>query len=261
MRNIKMVVTDLDRTLLRKDKGLSLYTKSIINKCHKNGIMFVFATARPERATRHLQIGTLLSYVIANNGATIMSGKKCIQNITIPENTKHHLISQFANEKSITGMTVEVGDFLYTNDKEHMNWSTDADWNPVVTDFLVPIKEEVSKISVECANTEIIQNIISSYPEIYMLPNNGENWHQIMHITSTKFNAIFNLSKITDISVENIISFGDDYNDVEMLKKCGIGVAVGNAVRNAKEVADFICDTNDNDGVAKFLEQYVLLAV
>ncbi len=157
IRSVKMIVTDLDRTLLGKDKGLSEYTKSIINKCRQNGIMFVFATARPERATSHFQIGISPSYVIANNGATIMSDRKCIQNIPIPEKIKNDLISQFSNEKSI--------------------------------------------------------------------------------------------------------SFGDDYNDVEMIKKCGIGVAVGNAITHVKVVADFICDRNDNDGVAKCIEQYVLCAV
>ncbi len=256
MSNIKMIVTDLDRTLLRKDKSLSVYTKSIINKCQQNGIVIVFATARPERATRYLEMG--VSYVIANNGATVVSGGKCIKNISIPNKIAYPLITRFVNDNRITAMTVEVGDFLYTNDKEHKNWSFDADWNPVVTDFLMPVKEDIYKISVECDSPEIVLNIVRDYQEIHILPNSGEKWQLIMHCTSTKFNAILELSKLTGIPIKNIIAFGDDYNDVEMLKNCGVGVAVKNAVIDAKEVADFICDTNDNDGVAKYLEEYVL---
>jgi len=55
MDNIKMIVTDLDKTLLRKDKSISDYTKSVFYKCHENGLLIVFATARPERATKQWQ--------------------------------------------------------------------------------------------------------------------------------------------------------------------------------------------------------------
>ena len=54
------------------------------------------------------------------------------------------------------------------------------------------------------------------------------------------------------------VAFGDDYNDIEMLRDCGIGVAVANAIPEVKTAADYICDTNDNDGVAKWLEERVL---
>ena len=52
--------------------------------------------------------------------------------------------------------------------------------------------------------------------------------------------------------------FGDDFNDVEMLEKCGVGIAVGNAVIDAKRAADFLCDTNDNDGVARYISENIL---
>lgn len=105
----------------------------------------------------------------------------------------------------------------------------------------------------------MIMNILRNYPEVYLLSNNGESWHQIMHTSSSKFNAIAFLSKHTGIASEDIISFGDDYNDVEMLQKCGVGVAVENAVNEAKAAAKFICETNEKDGVAKYLEKYILL--
>ena len=107
--NIKMIVTDLDGTLLRKDKTISDYTKSVFNKCHENGFLIVFATARPERATRQWQTGnSSCCYVIANNGATITHGGNVVQNILIPENIKHNVIAQFMADKNITGICVET---------------------------------------------------------------------------------------------------------------------------------------------------------
>ena len=55
-----------------------------------------------------------------------------------------------------------------------------------------------------------------------------------------------------------VAAFGDDINDLEMVRNCGIGVAVGNAIETVKAAAKYICDINNNDGVAKWLEEYIL---
>jgi hydroxymethylpyrimidine pyrophosphatase-like HAD family hydrolase len=58
--------------------------------------------------------------------------------------------------------------------------------------------------------------------------------------------------------MNDVAAFGDDFSDVEMLNECGIGIAVANAIVEAKTTADYICDTNDNDGVAKWIEEKIL---
>ena len=68
--------------------------------------------------------------------------------------------------------------------------------------------------------------------------------------------------KITEVcgfSTDSIIAFGDDYADIGMLKLCGIGVAMGNAIDKVKEKADFVIGSNDEDGIAEFIEQGILL--
>ena len=74
-----------------------------------------------------------------------------------------------------------------------------------------------------------------------------------MSSEASKWTAISNLANKMNIKTENIIAFGDDTNDIEMIKNAGIGVAMGNADEQLKNIADFITDTNQNDGVAKFL--------
>ena len=60
------------------------------------------------------------------------------------------------------------------------------------------------------------------------------------------------------ISSDEVVAFGDDYNDIKMLQYCGAGIAVANAIGEAKSAANFICDTNENDGVAKWIEENIL---
>jgi len=67
--------------------------------------------------------------------------------------------------------------------------------------------------------------------------------------------SCFDLSSLAE---SEIVAFGDDYNDVDMLTDFGIGVAMGNAVGKAKAVADYVCLGNGEDGIAKWLEGNVL---
>jgi hydroxymethylpyrimidine pyrophosphatase-like HAD family hydrolase len=66
------------------------------------------------------------------------------------------------------------------------------------------------------------------------------------------------LSEYYKININNIAAFGDDVNDIEMIKKCGIGIAVENAIEEVKNNADYICGNNENNGMAHWIEQNIL---
>jgi hydroxymethylpyrimidine pyrophosphatase-like HAD family hydrolase len=106
-----------------------------------------------------------------------------------------------------------------------------------------------------------IERFAKHLPEdLYIEMSSGDNVSLglVMNRKATKWNAVQAVSEHFNIPTADIVAFGDDYNDVEMLRGCGIGVAVANAINEAKSVADHICDTNENDGVAKWLEENVL---
>jgi len=73
-----------------------------------------------------------------------------------------------------------------------------------------------------------------------------------------KFPAIEWLATSQNISLSEIAAFGDDWNDIEMLKYCGIGIAMENSMPNVKEFANFICGNNNEDGVAKWINENIL---
>jgi hydroxymethylpyrimidine pyrophosphatase-like HAD family hydrolase len=78
---------------------------------------------------------------------------------------------------------------------------------------------------------------------------------QILNKDVSKAGGVKALAEVLGIGLDEVISFGDDYNDIEMIRECGIGVAMGNAPQDIKDAADIITASNDEDGVAIILEK------
>lgn len=74
----------------------------------------------------------------------------------------------------------------------------------------------------------------------------------------TKENAIIKITEVCGFGTESIIAFGDDYADIGMLQLCGTGVAMGNAIDEAKDKADVVIGSNDEDGIAVFIENEII---
>lgn len=83
-------------------------------------------------------------------------------------------------------------------------------------------------------------------------------WYKFTKAGITKERAIKTICSVCNIDLEDIIAFGDDFADIGMLKLCGVGVAMGNAIDEVKEIADIVIGTNDEDGIAEFLEKNIL---
>ena len=75
----------------------------------------------------------------------------------------------------------------------------------------------------------------------------------------TKENAIMKISEVCGFGAESIIAFGDDFADIGMLELCGLGVAMGNAIDEVKSRADVVIGSNDEDGIAFFVEKNLLI--
>ena len=80
----------------------------------------------------------------------------------------------------------------------------------------------------------------------------------ITHKNADKGKSLDTLIQYFGIQKEQTVSFGDDINDIPMLKASGIGVAMGNAISQVKDIADYIALTNDEDGVAEYIETYLI---
>ena len=81
---------------------------------------------------------------------------------------------------------------------------------------------------------------------------------QIMSTEATKWNGVRQMLACFGISPDEAVYFGDDNDDIEPIRNCGTGVAVANAIPAVREAADCVTDSNDSDGVARFIEENIL---
>ena len=187
--NIKMILTDLDGTLICSDGSISERTKLVLKGCQNYGIYIVIATARywigAERYIEEIQP----DYEITTDGTLIHRHGKQIYSCNLTIEDTSQIVAELPNYET----------------------------------------------ALEIANKNHCR--LQSY--------RGENWYAFLPEKTGKVQAIQELARILDISLNEIVAFGDDKNDVEMLKMCGIGVAVNNAIPDVKEIADYITLSND----------------
>ncbi len=249
--NIRAVVTDLDRTLLRTDKSISDYSVSVFERCRQKGIKLIVATARPKRAVRIFFERIQFDGVIYNNGGSVQIGTADLHKACIDHNLVLEILSGLKRRDSSYKLSVEQDDNLYSNFEVPLEWNI---IKPYVTDFSDLPEIPADKILVNISSMEEVNEIAKGLPRELYIELADSKLGLIMHKNATKLNGVKVLAKEWGISLSEMVAFGDDYNDIQMLKECGQGVAVANAIDEVKAAADFICRSNDEDGVARFLE-------
>jgi Cof subfamily protein (haloacid dehalogenase superfamily) len=245
----KMIVTDLDSTLLRTDKTISDYSLAIFKACREKGVKTVFATARPLYLTTEYTSSIIIDGLIATNGAFIYAGDKIISEHMLPLDTSQALLAELSASPKVIRIGARKRDAYYTTGPVHES--------DIHYDFKKPLDEQIAHISFRTDNPALARAIARKHPELEIVQTSGENHYDIGAAGCTKAKGVKELSSWFGINTENIVAFGDDYNDIKMLSECGMGVAVANAIDEVKAVADCICESNDDDGVAKWLEENV----
>lgn len=260
----KIVFSDIDGTLLNKERQLSPATIQAINKL-KNRIPFVLISARMPAAMRHLQQQLDIEElpIISYNGALILVNDQVKSSTEIPVEILEELTKW--NSSQNTHLS------LYNNDEwfvPAMDYWAKREHNNTKVAPLVKSNMEVvrswktegkgaHKIMAmgEVQNIEKTINFLeTNFGGQLHLYRSKDTYLEIAPKSISKFTAVeYLLKNHFYLSEKEAIAFGDNYNDVEMLKNIGYGVAVGNAQPEALEAANVVCENSIEDGVAKIL--------
>ena len=249
MKNIKMIATDLDDTLLCRDKTIGDYTAKVLRRVRERGVLLVFATARSLEGSQEYRDLLSPDGDIVTGGCLVFAGGQLLCCHYLPEPRGAELIAELCARPSIwrvSARSLEVGySNVPTKGKIHV-------------DFKSVMPEKLIHCSCGTDDGVFMKSIAARYPEFSFLHNSKSDIWDINPKEATKQNGIRAISKHFNIHLSEIAAFGDDFSDVAMLRECGIGVAMSNAIGECKAVADCVCGDCDCDGVAKWLEQNVL---
>lgn len=255
MRNTKMIVTDLDRTLLRTDKTISEYSISVFERLRKKGIKIVFATARPVRTVTQFTKLIQPDAAIYHNGAVVHHMDKSVEKTSISPDEARKVLYDVGNIDPDMPLSIEINDTLYANFDVSKYWKNIP---AVKTDFSdlpdLPVDKIIAGVTCQ-KQVDAISQVLPSHLYVEVSEN---VLALVMHKEATKHKAVKSVAGKCGIDLNDIVAFGDDYNDLYMLQECGTGVAVKNAIEQTRKVADDLCDICDKDGVARWIEEKIL---
>lgn len=266
----RLIATDMDGTLLNNQGRVSEKNLWALKKAEEKGIMVVLSTGRPYKsADYHAKKLGLRSPIITSNGALVHDIDRNVvyENIILDE-----VIIKILDilEEEMIYYHLYTADSVYskTLNKEILTkYYGDENGNLVVgtvkfedyKDILFKGHKFNKIITITNDNNKLknLENRLKQLEEIAITSSLGNNL-EIMNKHVSKKNALESLCNSLEIKSDQIVALGDNSNDLEMLLYAGLGVAMGNALDIVKERADYITDTNDNDGWAKAIEKFIL---
>jgi hypothetical protein len=217
-----MIVTDLDGTLFRDDKTVSKRTQDALARCREAGVKTVYATGRG-RSSLHLIPGGLFDGSVLNNGASARAGDVPVYGAFVRPETARKLLAVCEGRGYGAGLSLNG--------------------------------EDIGKFWVEGCTPEIIAVIETLLPEDHYLVVANDGIGMVMCKGAVKSKAAAALARYWGIGQKEIAAFGDDKNDIDLLRFAGIGIAMGNALDEVKAAADTICRSNQKDGLALWLAE------
>lgn len=254
MQEIRMIATDLDGTLLRRDKTVSAYTLDVLRRLKQKGVLFAVATARPMR-TMHEDLSFLQPDAgVFHNGAAIWDGQSRIGGFAIsdPAAAARGILASFPQSR----VSVESEEMLYANYDAGETWPGIAHIR--TADFSELDGKAADKMIIEAAGQEDVGRIARLLPPNVYAQLCENRLVLCMHKDASKPKGLALLAKLHGISLAQAVCFGDDHNDIAMMRSCGRGIAVANAIDEVKRAADEITLSCEEDGVARWIEQNIL---
>ena len=287
----KLIAIDLDGTLLDSYGNIDKETKDALEKAKKKGVEIVLASGRPIKSTLSIarELG-IDNYIISGNGSILLD----VQNDELLfegflDKEEVYSVAKFCEENSIyynvyTIDEIVCGQIKYNtifyhteNTYKPADKKTDINLVDNTYRYIKSLKDtKFLKITIADESEKIFNNIIkklrenedltildTSYMSRKIIRQGSFNveinyfYTEITKKNINKWRAIDALIKKLGIKKEEVITIGDNFNDIEMIENAGLGVAMENASEDIKKLADYVTSTNDDGGVLNVIKKYI----
>lgn len=277
VQNLRAAVFDLDGTLLRSDKTISKRTAQAVQDIATNGWYVAVATGRhPFSALRYLKhMGVLnpKSMAICFNGSALINLYD-YQQVNAPDHGFKTLFEDTASKKEGAAVASLAKHFAlhthaYSKNRglcmENTNMCSLREFFHAGVEMVdgfdfINAKEDERYYKLICVGSPkdldcFRANLTPYIKEHFEVMRTDECFLEFIPHHCSKGSALDWLSRASSLKASQIVAFGDAENDMLMIKKAGFGVAMGNAITELRENADYITASNDEDGIALVLER------
>jgi Cof subfamily protein (haloacid dehalogenase superfamily) len=270
----KLVCVDMDGTLLNSEKNISERNLLAIKSAHELGVKVAICTGRI--FTSAFYYGNLIGVeapIIASNGAyirekdrneviykSVLGYKNCKDMLSVFG--KYHIIPHFFTSDTIFAEKLAYFSKYYSEANKKMPKENQVEIKITTEWDKIFIDNELEIIKAVAAD-EDLNKILKAKEEVKKLGtlevvSSSQNNFEVMSKEASKGRGVEILSDFYGIRPDEIICIGDNENDISMIQFAGLGVAMGNSDNSVKEVANYITSSNDEDGVARVIEKFIL---
>ena len=264
MKKYKAVFSDIDGTLLNSKHQIPENTRKKIKQINQNGIPYVLVSARmPKGMTAIRAELEAKSPMICYSGALVVDEEDHpIYSVAMPQEVAMKLCRRVYELNPKISVNIYTNDEWLVKDKKEYWAAQESDITGVIPQEVSFEDEEVYKEvhKVLCMGDKediaaLEQQLVKEFPQIRIY-RSKDTYLEIMSMKASKSDAIHMLKDHFHVKQEEIMAFGDNFNDIDMIRYAGLGVAMGNAAYEVKEAADIVTDINDNEGERQILDKY-----
>lgn len=248
----KIIAVDLDDTILHKDKTISEYTKAVFEQVSKKAKVVVATSRAIGRAGEYAK-QLHASALVSLNGAVVYDKGELVKTTPIAEGTVRKILSELS-QVSPMEVSIVKPEVVYTTDQYFIDRGESLLIN--LTDYDAA---EVQRIYATTPKHEVLHTLGLADMGLKLIqsqPKNYPDFHTIVRKEVNKAAGLRVLCERWGVCPEEVVAFGDEDNDIEMIQFAGCGVAMGNAIEELKALAKEVTVTNEEDGVAKWIEEH-----
>ena len=266
---VKAVMCDVDGTLLTSEGIVSPKTVEAIQKIREKGVLFGLSTGRDVNSVQTLLsdwgIEGLVDIIVGTGGAELFDYKLNVSKSQYPLDGEliQDVIRHFS-DMDVNFAIPEEGIIFAPKDDRHIQMLSKADKVPYkVVNFDDYLCEPKAKLIIIC-DSEYMDKVIErseSFTNDKFKSSSlktASDLYEYMDPRVTKTAGLIEAMKLHDIDIKEIVTFGDADNDYDMTQNAGVGVVMANGSEKTKSVADYITDDNNHDGIANYINQFIL---
>lgn len=259
---IKLVVTDIDGTIVEFNSELKQETIDIFKALEQKGVKTVIATGRMYKATKNIVEGLgIKTPVICYQGAMIRDENEIYFEQNVPKKIASEIINHIRSYGAHTNLYLRDRLIVENDDKYIKEYAGGRYLEYEVVSDLQDVVDDATKLLAIHENADLVTKIRDDMQKLYPELNIVKSTDYYCEFVSPKADkgiAIEFLANKWGIKKEEILAIGDQDNDIQMLQTAGIGVAMGNGSPNIKKVADYIAPTVLEFGFAEAMRKFVL---